>query len=204
MNSPLETAVEIAREAGALLVTYYERRVPFELKGEFDLVTEADRASEKLIVERLQSRFPAARHRGGRRRRAHQPFGIPLVRGPAGRHHQLRPCFPMFSVTLGLERAGEMMAGVVFDPDPAGDVHRRARRRRVPEQPPHPRFGRQPARRQPGFHRLSQPQAPSQREHPFLLPVGDGHRTACAAPVRRRSIWPTWPAAGWISSGNSA
>src|ERR1035438_7567647 len=37
MNSHLETAVEIAREAGALLVTYFERRVPFELKGEFDL-----------------------------------------------------------------------------------------------------------------------------------------------------------------------
>ena len=46
----LETAVEIAREAGALLANYFERRVAFELKGEFDLVTEADRASEKLVV----------------------------------------------------------------------------------------------------------------------------------------------------------
>ena len=39
----LEKAVEIAREAGALLAGYYERRVAFESKGEFDLVTEADR-----------------------------------------------------------------------------------------------------------------------------------------------------------------
>ena len=36
--------MEIAREAGALLANYFERRVAFELKGDFDLVTEADRA----------------------------------------------------------------------------------------------------------------------------------------------------------------
>ena len=48
--------MEIAREAGALLANYFERRVVFELKGDFDLVTEADRASEKLVVERLRSR----------------------------------------------------------------------------------------------------------------------------------------------------
>ncbi|HWB95100.1 MAG TPA: inositol monophosphatase family protein, partial [Bryobacteraceae bacterium] len=59
MHSYLETAAEIAREAGALLAHYFERRVPFELKGEFDLVTEADRASEKLVLERLRSHFPA-------------------------------------------------------------------------------------------------------------------------------------------------
>jgi myo-inositol-1(or 4)-monophosphatase len=55
----LETAVDIAREAGALLAHYYERRIGYELKGEFDLVTEADRASEKLVVERLRTHFPS-------------------------------------------------------------------------------------------------------------------------------------------------
>jgi len=37
MPSYLETSVEIAREAGALLSKYFERRVTFELKGEHDL-----------------------------------------------------------------------------------------------------------------------------------------------------------------------
>jgi len=54
MPSFLETSAEIARESGALLATYFERRVAFELKGEHDLVTEADRASERLVVERLR------------------------------------------------------------------------------------------------------------------------------------------------------
>jgi len=33
----LETAVEIAREAGALVGHYFERRIGYEVKGEFDL-----------------------------------------------------------------------------------------------------------------------------------------------------------------------
>jgi len=69
--SYLETAAEIAREAGSLLATYFERRVAFELKGEYDLVTEADRASERLVVERLGSRFPThgiVAEEGGERR----------------------------------------------------------------------------------------------------------------------------------------
>ena len=36
------------------MANYFERRVAFETKGEFDLVTEADRASERLVVERLR------------------------------------------------------------------------------------------------------------------------------------------------------
>ena len=58
MASFAETAADIAVEAGALLRYYFERRVAFEMKGDYDLVTEADRGSEKLIVERLKQHFP--------------------------------------------------------------------------------------------------------------------------------------------------
>ena len=58
MPTYLEVAVDVAREASALLNEFARQRVGFELKGEHDLVTVADRASEKLIVERLQKEFP--------------------------------------------------------------------------------------------------------------------------------------------------
>jgi len=116
MNSPLETAVEIAREAGALLTTYFERRVPFELKGEFDLVTEADRASEKLVVERLRSRFPqhgiVAEEGGGHPSPSEYRWYVDPLDGTTNFAHS----FPIFNVTLALERAGEVAVGVVFDP----------------------------------------------------------------------------------------
>ena len=48
----------IARQAGALLRGFYEKGVATEYKGDVDLVTEADRASEALIRERLTAAFP--------------------------------------------------------------------------------------------------------------------------------------------------
>ncbi len=52
-------AEKIAREAGALLREFYAKGVETEYKGDVDLVTEADRASEKLIVARLKATFPS-------------------------------------------------------------------------------------------------------------------------------------------------
>lgn len=112
----LETAVEIAREAGALLAHYFERRVAFELKGEFDLVTEADRASEKLVVERLRTHFPShgivAEEGGGHESASDYRWFVDPLDGTTNFAH----AFPMFNVTLGLEHAGEMVAGVIYDP----------------------------------------------------------------------------------------
>jgi myo-inositol-1(or 4)-monophosphatase len=112
----LETAVDIAREAGALLANYFERRVAFELKGEFDLVTEADRASEKLVVEKLRSYFPThaivAEEGSGHPGSSEYRWYVDPLDGTTNFAHS----FPMFNVTLGLERAGEMIAGVIYDP----------------------------------------------------------------------------------------
>jgi myo-inositol-1(or 4)-monophosphatase len=112
----LETAVEIAREAGALLTNFFERRVPFETKGEFDLVTEADRSSERLVVERLRSHFPShaivAEEGGGHESASEYRWFVDPLDGTTNFAHS----FPVYNLTLGLERSGELIAGVVFDP----------------------------------------------------------------------------------------
>ncbi len=46
-------------EAGALLREFYAKGVETEYKGDVDLVTEADRSSERLIVSRLKTAFPS-------------------------------------------------------------------------------------------------------------------------------------------------
>lgn len=112
----LETAVEIAREAGTLLARYFERRIAYELKGEFDLVTEADRASERLIVERLRSHFPShtvvAEEGGGHQSASEYRWYVDPLDGTTNFAHT----FPMFNVTLGLARGHEIIAGVIYDP----------------------------------------------------------------------------------------
>lgn len=116
MPSYLETAQEIARESGALLNDFLARRIGFELKGEFDLVTEADRSSERLIVDRLKKHFPShsvvAEEGSGEERASEYRWYVDPLDGTTNFAHG----FPMFNVTLALERAGELIAGVIFDP----------------------------------------------------------------------------------------
>jgi myo-inositol-1(or 4)-monophosphatase len=117
LASYLETAVDIAREAGALLSTYFERRIGFELKGDFDLVTEADRASERLVVERLRSHFPShsivAEEGGGHEGSSGYRWYVDPLDGTTNFAHG----YPVYNVTMGLEQDGEMLVGVVFDPN---------------------------------------------------------------------------------------
>ena len=117
MPSYVETSVEIAREAGALLSKYFERRVTFELKGEHDLVTEADRASEQLVVEHLRAHFPAhsivAEEGGGHAGKSEYCWYVDPLDGTTNFAHG----FPMYNVTLALEQGGELIAGVIFDPE---------------------------------------------------------------------------------------
>ncbi len=116
MPAYLETAIEIARDAGGLLANLFERGVAVELKGEFDLVTEADRASERLVLERLRSHFPThgiiAEESGAHPSRSEYQWYVDPLDGTTNFAHG----FPAFNVTLALERAGELVAGVIFDP----------------------------------------------------------------------------------------
>src|SRR6185437_14735492 len=48
----------IAREAGALLMQFFDRNIKIEYKGDADLVTAADRKSEALIRERIRETWP--------------------------------------------------------------------------------------------------------------------------------------------------
>ena len=50
--------IKAAREAGALLMENFERGIRVEFKGKYDLVTEADRQAEALIVRLIREQFP--------------------------------------------------------------------------------------------------------------------------------------------------
>ncbi|MBV9404566.1 MAG: inositol monophosphatase [Acidobacteriaceae bacterium] len=114
MDSFLDAAIDIAREAGQVLLAH--RGVGFELKGDYDLVTAADRASEQLIIRRLQERFP--RHgifaeEGGRAElQSELRWYIDPLDGTTNFAHG----YPAWNVTLALARRGEVIAGVVYDP----------------------------------------------------------------------------------------
>ncbi len=172
LESFLETGMEIAREAGALIAAYYERRIGFELKGEYDLVTEADRNSEKMIVSRLRACYPdhdiVAEEGGGHLSGADYRWYVDPLDGTTNFAHG----FPVFAVSMGLERKGERVAGIVFDPTRnemfAAERGAGATLNGAPIRVS--RCGLAGGR--PGGDRVSQPEAPRERQRPLLLRTG--------------------------------
>jgi myo-inositol-1(or 4)-monophosphatase len=106
---------EIAREAGALLRDYFGR-VAVEYKGEVDLVTEADRRSEALVVGRIKERWPGHDIMGEEGTRHEQGSEWKWYVDPLDGTTNFAHGFPVFCVSIGLERTGELEAGVVYDP----------------------------------------------------------------------------------------
>lgn len=116
-----QLAIELAREAGALLRDRLDAPHDVERKGTIDLVTDADRASETLITAGIREAFPDHRLVGEEGARGAvetgqgpSPYGwvIDPLDGTTNFAHR----YPHFAVSIALEQAGEPVLGVVYDP----------------------------------------------------------------------------------------
>jgi myo-inositol-1(or 4)-monophosphatase len=112
----LEAAVEIAREAGAVLREELTHTPEIAYKGEFDLVTQADRRSERLIVDRLQKYFPdhsvAAEEGTGKDTNSEFRWHVDPLDGTTNFAHG----YPFFCVSMALARKNELQVGVIYNP----------------------------------------------------------------------------------------
>ncbi len=117
MSQYLPEVEAIARQAGALIMDHFSRHVTIEYKGDVDLVTAADRASEKLIVERLRSCWPehdlvgeeGARNDTG----ADYRWYVDPLDGTTNFAHG----YPVFCVSIALVRKDEQReVGILYDP----------------------------------------------------------------------------------------
>ena len=116
----LNFAIETAREAGQILLEKFGKKINIFFKGDINLVTEADLASEKLIIEKIRSYYPK-----------HQILAeesgesVAVVDGDKRWKWIIDPLdgttnfahgYPCFCVTIALERDGEIVVGATFDP----------------------------------------------------------------------------------------
>jgi myo-inositol-1(or 4)-monophosphatase len=112
----IEYLEPIAREAGALLMDFFRRRIGFEYKGDVDLVTEADRASEKLIVSRLSERWSDYGLIGEEGARTESASEYRWYVDPLDGTTNFAHGFPVFCVSIGLVKGDEPVVGVLYDP----------------------------------------------------------------------------------------
>jgi myo-inositol-1(or 4)-monophosphatase len=116
-----EIAITTARAAGAILRERLQHARTIDFKGTVDLVTDADRASEALIVARITEAFPTHRFLGEEGARGADEiagstpeFGwiVDPLDGTTNYAHG----YPHFAVSMALEQRGTVILGVVYDP----------------------------------------------------------------------------------------
>jgi myo-inositol-1(or 4)-monophosphatase len=111
-----ELIINAARQAGGLLMQHFGRGIRIEFKGQYDLVTEADRQSEALIAGLVRERFPdhdilAEEDDYGNLHSDYRWIVDPLD-GTTNFAHG----FPWFAVSIALEVRGRLTLGVVYNP----------------------------------------------------------------------------------------
>lgn len=114
----LDTAIKIARRAGDLLREGWGQAQTIGYKGEIDLVTERDRASEALIIAALRQAFPDHRIYAEEEGKAagHTASGYTWLVDPLDGTTNYAHGFPVFAVSLALAYQGRAEVGVIYDP----------------------------------------------------------------------------------------
>src|SRR5262245_28807760 len=115
----LDAAQEAARR-GAAVLEDWRTRFSVREKGRADLVTDADFAAQQATREYLLGRFPGHAFLGEEDgpNQPRPPAGAPptwIVDPLDGTTNYVHDA-PMYCVSVGLEVAGELVAGAIFDP----------------------------------------------------------------------------------------
>lgn len=115
----LDAATVAARRAAAVLESW-QKKFEVREKGRFDFVTDADVASQKSIQEYLLGRFSSHDFLGEEDASKHRRPGLDapptwIVDPIDGTTNYVHDC-PFYCVSIGLQVAGELVVGVVFDP----------------------------------------------------------------------------------------
>jgi len=113
----LEAAIEIAREAGKILIEELSQPLEIRYKGdEVDLVTQADKRSERIIVGKIHEYFPehaiAAEEGTGRESESEFCWHVDPLDGTTNFAHG----YPCFCVSIGLAQHDRLLAAAVFNP----------------------------------------------------------------------------------------
>ncbi len=112
----LAVATEAALRAGAIQKARYGTKLDIRHKGEIDLVTEVDKASEDAILATIRARFPdhdfVTEETFIERTGSRFVWFIDPLDGTTNFAH----AYPFFCTSIALARDGEIVASAVYDP----------------------------------------------------------------------------------------
>jgi histidinol-phosphatase len=111
-----EVAVEAAKAAGQLALSYFDRGTAVELKHDSSPVTIADREAEQLLRKTLIGRFPQDGFLGEEFGDQPGSSGFRWIIDPIDGTRSFVRNVPVWATLIGLEYKGEAIAGIAVTP----------------------------------------------------------------------------------------
>lgn len=117
-NNFLETAVEAAVSAGDFIIENVGKisSEHIDIKQTSDFVTYVDKESEQLIINKIRGAFPGHHFLAEESLRDTDGHEYRWIIDPLDGTTNFIHSYPAFSVSIALEHNGEIIAGVIFDP----------------------------------------------------------------------------------------
>jgi histidinol-phosphatase len=112
----LSLALELCNEADRIALRWYRREVPTSRKPDRTFVTEADRAIERLIRERIRAVHPDHGFVGEEYGSEDGAAGVRWYIDPIDGTHNFIRGVPLFGTLLAAQVEGEMQVGVMSAP----------------------------------------------------------------------------------------
>lgn len=116
MKSFRDIAIEIAREAGQFLKARLNSVHKIGYKGEINLVTEADRASEEMITSKINHLFPDHDILGEEFTSTKRGSDFRWIIDPLDGTNNYAHGYPVFCVSIALHRQDKIVLGVIYNP----------------------------------------------------------------------------------------
>ena len=116
MESYKNLAIQVAKKAGRILHNRLGRVKKVGYKGAVNLVTEMDLLSEKIIVSEIRQRYPDHRILAEEKTHPRGDSSYRWVIDPLDGTTNYAHGYPIFCVSIGLEKNADIILGVVYDP----------------------------------------------------------------------------------------
>jgi myo-inositol-1(or 4)-monophosphatase len=112
----MEFAQKLAHRAGEMLSDRITRHNPVYYKGDIDLVTEADKMSEELILDEIHRQYPDHGILSEESALENSQAALRWIIDPLDGTTNFAHGFPFFCVSIALENQGVTELGVIYDP----------------------------------------------------------------------------------------
>ena len=117
LKNIFQTAIVAAQSAGKLIINQLHKQYNVDFKSSVNMVTQVDRDAEKLIISIIHNVYPDHRILAEETNEIKGNSPYRWIIDPLDGTTNFVHGFPVFAISIAVEYKGEIIVGVVYDPN---------------------------------------------------------------------------------------